>query len=131
MTGDLAFALTAGTLAAVNPCGFAMLPAYMVLFAANAGVPTPLRALRRATTAALVMTLGFITVFGTVGIVLTPVASSIQRWAPYLTVVIGVTLGGFGIAMLIRPEACSAPSRQRRSVRVVRPPACSPCTCTD
>jgi cytochrome c biogenesis protein CcdA len=100
MTGDLAFALTAGTLAAVNPCGFAMLPAYVVLFASKSGAPTPLTALRRSATAALMMTLGFVTVFGAVGVVLTPVASSIQRWAPYLTVVIGVVLCGVGIAML-------------------------------
>ncbi len=37
MTGALLLALTAGMLGAVNPCGFAMLPAYLSLLVAEAG----------------------------------------------------------------------------------------------
>jgi cytochrome c biogenesis protein CcdA len=101
VSGDLAFATTAGTIAAVNPCGFVMLPTYVVLFAHRSGRSAdPGSAMRRAATAALIMTAGFATVFGVVGVLLTPLVSSIQRWTPFLTVVIGAVVVGLGIAML-------------------------------
>jgi cytochrome c-type biogenesis protein len=57
----LAFALAAGTLAAVNPCGFAILPAYLSLFVVGADEqtrPTTLASVGRALTATGSMTLG-------------------------------------------------------------------------
>lgn len=99
----LAFALAAGTLAAVNPCGFAMLPAYLTLFVVGADQesrPPTWRAIGRALTATASMTLGFVAVFGVFGLVLTPVASSVQRWLPVGTVVIGALLIGFGMILL-------------------------------
>ena len=42
MTGPLLLALTAGMLGAVNPCGFALLPAYLSLLVAG-GVGHPRR----------------------------------------------------------------------------------------
>ncbi len=105
MSGDLAFAAAAGTLAAVNPCGFAMLPGYLVLFAASgagteAGPPPPVVALRRALVSSAVVTAGFVAVFGAFGLLLTPVADTIARWAPALTVAVGVVLAGVGVLML-------------------------------
>ncbi|MFI2369266.1 hypothetical protein [Streptomyces sp. NPDC018833] len=37
----LALAVTAGMLAAVNPCGFALLPAYLSLLVLGDATPTP------------------------------------------------------------------------------------------
>jgi len=99
----LAFALAAGTLAAVNPCGFAMLPAYLSLFVVGVDQesrPPTWRAIGRALTATASMTLGFVGVFGVFGLVLTPVATSVQRWLPAVTVVIGALLIGFGVVLL-------------------------------
>ncbi len=99
------FALAAGALAAVNPCGFVMLPAYLTLFVAgNSAMPgerrSPLSNLTRAITATLAMTAGFLFVFGTFGLALSPVASSVQRWLPVVTVVIGAALVLLGALMI-------------------------------
>jgi cytochrome c biogenesis protein CcdA len=90
--GDLGFAMAAGSLAAVNPCGFAMLPAYLPLAVDGPGNPTT-RALR----AGSAMTAGFLTVFGVVGLVVAPATSAVQRVTPALTVVIGVRLLWVGL----------------------------------
>ncbi len=108
MTGDLLFALTAGTLAALNPCGFAMLPAYLTLFVSGSptgvGPPDRLAALRRAGVATAVMTGGFVAVFAAFGLLLTPVASTVQRWLPAVTIVIGAGLVLLGALMLTGRE---------------------------
>lgn len=104
MTRDLVFALTAGTLASLNPCGFAMLPAYLTLFVT--GTPADdarsdrLAALRRAGVATTVMTGGFVAVFAAFGLLLTPVASAVQRWLPAVTVVIGAGFVLLGAVMV-------------------------------
>lgn len=107
MREDLAFALVAGTLAAVNPCGFAMLPAYLTLFVAGGIGPdgadpavTRMTALGRALAATAAMTVGFLAVFATFGLLLAPIASTVARWLPAATVVIGAALVVLGVVML-------------------------------
>lgn len=71
MTNEtLGFALAAGTLAAVNPFGFAMLPAYLSLVVAVADTQarrSAWAAVGRALTATASTTLGFGAVFGLFG----------------------------------------------------------------
>jgi cytochrome c-type biogenesis protein len=94
-TATLAFALVAGAVAAFNPCGFALLPAYLGLLVAEA--PEGRRAaVVRAVRFAAGMTLGFVAVFGVAGLVLAPLALSIERYLPVVTVVMGVALVGLG-----------------------------------
>lgn len=104
MTNEtLGFALAAGTLAAVNPCGFAMLPAYLSLFVVGADKqarPSTWTSVGRALTATGSMTLGFVAVFGLFGLALTPVTSTVQRWLPVVTVVIGIALVALGLMLL-------------------------------
>lgn len=91
----LAFALAAGTLAAVNPCGFAMLPAYLSLFVVGEPDQTrrsTLASVGRAIAATGSMTLGFVAVFSVFGLALTPIASTVQRWLPVVTIGIGALL---------------------------------------
>jgi len=99
---SLAFALAAGMLAAVNPCGFAMLPAYLSLFTlGGAGAQrTRPAAIVRAMTATLAMTAGFLAVFATFGLALAPIASIVQRWLPAVTIGIGVALAASGLILL-------------------------------
>ncbi|PPK94635.1 cytochrome c biogenesis protein CcdA [Kineococcus xinjiangensis] len=102
MTGTLAFAYGAGTLAALNPCGFALLPAYLALFVTGDGAAQGRgRALQRALTATAAMTAGFVAVFGVFGLLLAPLASAIHRWLPVVTVGIGLALLALGVAMLL------------------------------
>lgn len=90
----LAFA--AGLVAALNPCGFAMLPAYLALVV-NGDDAGRLTAVGRALFATLAMALGFLAVFATFGLLTVSVASTVQRYAPYLTVVVGTLLVALGL----------------------------------
>ena len=105
MDGDLiGLAFAAGLVAALNPCGFAMLPAYLALVVrgdANGARGDALTALGRAAAATAAMALGFIAVFGTFGLLTIATASTVQRYLPYVTVVIGVVLVALGGWLLL------------------------------
>ncbi len=102
----LALAFASGMVAAVNPCGFAMLPAYVTFFLGKEGdrVPSKGESVLRAIPVALAVSLGFVVVFGVVGIALRPISSSVQEYAPWATIVIGIGLAIFGIAMVFGYE---------------------------
>jgi cytochrome c biogenesis protein CcdA len=96
---DLGFAVAAGSLAAVNPCGFAMLPGYLVLCASQDGGAGRV-AVARVLQGAAAITAGFVCVFGSVGLLLAPLSFAIQRWAPAASIVIGLVLAILGVSML-------------------------------
>ena len=54
------------------------------------------------------MTLGFLTVFGTFGLLTVSLASTVQRYMPYVTVLIGIALVALGIWLLAGRELSSA-----------------------
>jgi cytochrome c biogenesis protein CcdA len=98
----IGLAFAAGLVAALNPCGFAMLPAYLALVVrGEAEQRDGLTALSRAAAATAAMALGFIAVFGTFGLLTVAAASTVQRNLPYITVVIGVVLVAVGIWLLL------------------------------
>jgi cytochrome c biogenesis protein CcdA len=92
-------AFVAGMVAAFNPCGFAMLPAYLTLVIdpQNNG---QLTAVRRAVAATASMALGFLVVFGSFGLLTVTVASTVQRYLPYVTLAIGAVLFVMGVWLL-------------------------------
>ena len=92
----IALALVAGAVAALNPCGFALLPAYLGLLAADEAPGTRASVTLRAVRFAAGMTVGFVAVFGLAGLVLSTLALSIEPYLPIVTVVIGVVLIGVG-----------------------------------
>lgn len=97
MNGELiGLAFTAGMVAAFNPCGFAMLPAYLTLVIQRESTGQ-FGALGRALGATAVMALGFLTVFGLFGLLTVSVASTVQRYLPYVTVIVGIVLVALGI----------------------------------
>ncbi len=109
--GLLALALGSGMLAAVNPCGFALLPAYVsLLLAGNGSLSRPAAAWRAAVLSAA-MTLGFAVVFAVFGLVISPVAGQLQRHLPWFTVALGVTLSLMGI-WLAAGRSLSLPIRR-------------------
>ncbi|WP_203813356.1 cytochrome c biogenesis CcdA family protein [Paractinoplanes tereljensis] len=83
-------------LGAVNPCGFALLPAYLSVLLVQ-GPASPGNAVWRALRCTLALTLGYVLVFGTFGLVLTPLAGELQPRLPWLTVVLGLVLAGLGV----------------------------------
>ncbi len=100
----LAFA--AGLLAAFNPCGFALLPAYLSYFVGTDGASAPAttsstaRGIGRAVVVSTSVTAGFAVVFGALGLVVTLASLQVSSFAPWLTVAIGFVLAGLGVAMI-------------------------------
>lgn len=95
-----AFAFSAGLVAAFNPCGFTMLPAYVGYFLGAEGERTEGAGVLRALGVAAVVTAGFVAVFGIAGLLVVNVSRGIQDALPWLTVLIGLALIPLGIAML-------------------------------
>ena len=85
--------------AAFNPCGFAMLPAYLTLVVQRESAGR-FGAVRRALAATAAMALGFLTVFGLFGLLTVSVASTVQQYLPYVTVIVGIVLVALGIWLL-------------------------------
>ncbi len=98
------FAFGAGIVAAVNPCGFAMLPAYLSLYLGSQKEGFEKRsAVGRAFRAVLiggVVSLGFVLLFGLAGVVIAAGGSVILGSMPWVGMVIGGTLILMGIWML-------------------------------
>jgi cytochrome c biogenesis protein CcdA len=95
----IGLAFAAGLVAALNPCGFAMLPAYLTLVVRGEGT-TQLTAVGRALAATAAMALGFLAVFSVFGFLTVSVATTVQRYLPYITVLIGIVLVVLGIWLL-------------------------------
>ncbi|ABK70431.1 cytochrome c biogenesis CcdA family protein [Mycolicibacterium smegmatis] len=96
----LGLAFGAGLVAALNPCGFALLPGYLALVVRGENAATGARALGRAALATVAMAAGFVAVFGTFTALTVATASTVQRYLPYVTVVIGLILVCLGIWLL-------------------------------
>ena len=111
--GLVSLAFAAGLVAALNPCGFAMLPAYLVFVVRGEGASDPetrtrtsmgLAAVGRALAATGGMGLGFLTVFGLFGALTIPAGATVQRYLPYAVVVVGIVLVALGIWLLLGRE---------------------------
>jgi cytochrome c biogenesis protein CcdA len=97
----LAIAFGAGMLATVNPCGFAMLPAYLGYFLGLEGHDRDVRAsISRSLGVGLTVSAGFLAVFSVVGLAIYHLSASIDRWTPWATIVIGGGLVVLGVAMV-------------------------------
>ena len=96
------FAFGAGMVATVNPCGFAMLPAYLGLYLGEGDeVRGTLSArMRRAVWVASIMTAGFVVLFGSAGIAIGAGARSIVEFVPWIGLGIGVVLAIVGSWLL-------------------------------
>lgn len=92
----MGLAFAAGLVAALNPCGFAMLPAYLALVVRDGESGNPAAVVGRAVAATAAMTLGFVAVFGLFGLLTVSLASTVQSYMPYVTIVIGVALVAVG-----------------------------------
>lgn len=118
-----ALALAAGLLAAVNPCGFALLPAYLsflVLDEADGGGRRS-RAVGRALLLTAAMTVGFVAVFGVFGLLAAPAADVIAQHLPWVSIAIGLALAALGGILLagrqlptIGPKVGAGPAVTRR-----------------
>ena len=96
------YAFSAGMVATVNPCGFAMLPAYI---AYHLGMADESRSpVARATHGALmgiIATLGFVTLFGSIGLVISTGGRFVIRFFPYWGLTVGFVLILLGLFLLV------------------------------
>jgi len=98
-------AFGAGMVAAVNPCGFAMLPAYLSLylgteeegFAERSAASRVLRALA----VGCVVSSGFVLLFGVAGVVISAGGTALIGAMPVLGVLVGEALVALGVWMLL------------------------------
>ncbi len=100
----LGFAYAVGAASAVNPCGFAMLPAYLGLYVSGGNREQdsrqPVLLVARAIMVGLSVSAGFVVLFGLVGLVLGLGSQAIVVAAlPYVGLAIGVLLIGAGAFM--------------------------------
>ncbi len=93
-----------GLLAAVNPCGFVLLPTYLMYYLGLSGRPGESAERDGAVTRALVVSLslsaGFMSVFLLVGTISRLFTDWINQNAKYVSLVIGLGLVALGVAML-------------------------------
>ena len=102
--GFFGFALAAGALATVNPCGFIMLPALVAVQlqqAAGSGEADRTALVTRSIGFGLRATIGFLVVFATLGLVVGLGARSVVRLFPFGGLVIGVVLLVIGLYSLL------------------------------
>lgn len=111
----LAFAFTAGLVAAVNPCGFAMLPAYLSFFLGrDDGDADTTKAVIRAIYTSLSLAVGFLAVFLVVGSLLNAGVSGIRDVLPWVVIVIGIAMVALGISFVLgRKLVVNLPRLQR------------------
>ena len=94
----------AGLLAAVNPCGFVLLPTYLMYYLGLSGRPGDSSSRDGAVSRALVVSLslsaGFMSVFLVVGSISRLFTDWINQNAKYVSLVIGLALVVLGVSML-------------------------------
>ncbi|WP_288027416.1 cytochrome c biogenesis protein CcdA [Arthrobacter sp.] len=93
------YAFTLGLVAAVNPCGFPLLPAYLAMFAGGTGGHRAARTGQGLVSGAGV-TCGFVAVFGTLGVVLVSGAALASGWLPWFMVAAGALMAALGVSTL-------------------------------
>ena len=100
----LGFAYAVGAASAVNPCGFAMLPAYLGLYVSGGNQDQdrrqPIRLVSRAVMVGLSVSVGFVALFGAVGLILALGSQAVVVAAlPWVGLAVGVLLIGAGAYM--------------------------------
>ncbi len=97
VTTLLATAFATGLVATVNPCGFAMLPAYVGFFIGGSEADGGAVGARRALAVSGLMSLGFIAVFGVAGLLISAGVRVIVGLIPWLALVVGIGLVIMGV----------------------------------
>lgn len=119
MRVSIALAFSAGLLATVNPCGFAMLPAFLSYFLSAKDQETsrgvPARVAQGLVVGGIVAA-GFVSVFGTVGLLVAFGLRGVITIVPWIALAIGLALLVLGILVVTgRHVGFSLPSALRPS----------------
>ena len=94
----LGYAVVAGMIASVNPCGFVLLPAYLGLYLGDdRGASGGHRPIGRAIVVSVTVTASFVLLFGLAGIIASLTASAVTSALPWIGAAVGaglILLGG-------------------------------------
>jgi cytochrome c-type biogenesis protein len=106
----IGFALSAGAVAFLNPCGFAMLPTYVSYFvesntqeiitASSNSRLISVKRLARGGLIGLLVTASFIVTFGLTGISISSLGIGIAKFLPWIAVASGIVIIGIGVAKI-------------------------------
>ncbi len=104
MQGNFAYSFVLGVLAADNPCGFVMLPAYLASYvgANDDRHQEPAAQLAKALAVSAAVSAGFITVFLIIGVLIKSIDAldAIPRHARWAGLLVGLAMVAAGMAML-------------------------------
>jgi cytochrome c-type biogenesis protein len=99
----LTVAFVAGVFATFNPCGFAMLPAYLSLAILDSSEKSSRATqIAKALKFSGLMGLGIVATFSLFSIAIFPISTAIQKFLPYVTALIGLLITLFGIALIFK-----------------------------
>jgi cytochrome c-type biogenesis protein len=96
-TVPVTYAFTLGLIAAVNPCGFPLLPAYLAHFAGDRADRGWVLRTARAVMAGACVTAGFVLAFGSAGLLVESGMILIIDWVPWLMILFGVAMVALGV----------------------------------
>ena len=109
--GDLlpfGFAFVAGMVAAVNPCGFVMLPAYLTIYLRDesdvdedSSLTGVVKRGTKAIYVSLAMGLGFIVLFGSAGLLVSASQELVKEALPWIGFTLGILMALLGAYILI------------------------------
>ena len=88
----LGYAFAAGMVAAVNPCGFSLLPAYLGLYLGDRHQAARRSRATRAILVSATVTASFVLLFGTAGLLISATNSVVGLVFPWVGLVVGVLL---------------------------------------
>lgn len=99
---DLGYMFILGVLATVNPCGFVLLPTYLMYFLGLEGTRpgTQRAAISRALVVAATVALGFFTVFLVIGLLYNAGVDWFVQQSDWISIGIGLLMVALGIAMI-------------------------------
>lgn len=93
----------AGVVAFVNPCGIALLPAYVSFYLGSGGLGghgVSIKILARAVALGVLSTAGFMAVFGLAGLVMGIAGAWIIRYVPWIAVAVGLVIALLGLYLI-------------------------------
>lgn len=118
------YAFGAGMVSAVNPCGFAMLPAYLGLYLGSGDErfvqASTARRFAQALVVAGVVSAGFVALFGGAGLMIALIGAFVVNAFPWIGLGVGLLLSGLGF-WLLTGHALYADLAERLAARLGHP----------
>ena len=119
------YAFGAGMVATVNPCGFALLPAYMAFYLGDTPRSSGEEQLERlpsrllkSVLVSLMVTLGFVLLFGSVGLVISSGGRFIVDVMPWAGLAIGILMLAMGVWLLAGKKTFYLGAATRLSAKI-------------